>query len=314
MPSHRISADMTPPLLSDICERLVQLKLPSVQLLANGLHTDELDSLLQRLPVKLTEETYLYYQWRNGLPANQANFNPFFPTGYFLSLEQSIGFYTEFVRQARELASETGQDTSWFWDSRWLPIFHDGGHHYHVVLCSPTDQEMSPVFSIEYESPGSEYWAYDSLTSLLTTVLTAYETGAYSLEEDGVFIREDRAKLLAITDLYNPQRRKYLLASSGGATTIRELVTNLADSNAEVANKAVLALMLLGDESVVQPLIAQLQHPKPMARNLTLRALGEIGDSRAVDALLWIAANDPLKAVQQNAETALHQIRSRLMG
>jgi HEAT repeat protein len=88
-------------------------------------------------------------------------------------------------------------------------------------------------------------------------------------------------------------------------------------------NQADLATVLgnWGDTRAVEPLIAAMRNPDAHIRYYTARALGRIGDERAVPVLEWAAANDRVpildtkslrrKSVSYAATRALEAITSR---
>ncbi len=312
-------------MLTHILRRIENLGLPVVAQLQPGLSTQAIEHWQEQLPFALPTEVCMYYEWRNGYQHGLPRYDLLFPAGRVLSLESAINDYYKGLVKLEEQLGENMlhqqmlPDTAalsypynifvspTIWHKNWLPVFDDISNGYHIIIGNSQKQATTPIYFIWLED--GIYLAYDSLTSLLETVATAYEMGAYYLDTEG-YVCKNRAKLLPIVNHYNPRRREYLLYTAGDAKTLEDLVKALASSDNDIAANATRALFLLGDASVVELLIDQLRHEQPRARQLAARVLGELGEQRAIHPLLHTAAKDPDKFVRQYAKYALRELNS----
>lgn len=122
---------------------------------------------------------------------------------------------------------------------------------------------------------------------------------------------------LAQTDPVNPVRAAAAeaLGRLGGdrAVPILSLLVEVDDGGGDVARAALTALGQIDHASALPPLLRALNSPNPDRRTDSVRALGERGDSAAVDALQWIAASDSDARVVQVAIDALFRIAEAAM-
>ena len=101
---------------------------------------------------------------------------------------------------------------------------------------------------------------------------------------------------------------------SGGAKadprTIAALTAALKDTDAEVRESAMHALVQLRDPSIFEPLVQALKDTSPDVREQAARGLGELRDARAV-APLTAALKDQNASVREQAVFALGQLRAQ---
>lgn len=94
-----------------------------------------------------------------------------------------------------------------------------------------------------------------------------------------------------------------------GEPSVEALIPLIKHANDEVGELAARALGEIGDKRAVEPLIAALKDKTREVRRYAAAALGNLGDARAVDALKE-AENDGNFYVRYNASTALGKIKS----
>ena len=127
----------------------------------------------------------------------------------------------------------------------------------------------------------------------------AFETLRASLERDSHREIIRRKALSGLTKLDDPRTRTQLLEWSqyGKPPRAREAAIKL------------LATLGPNDEEVFQRLLALLNDPYIWARRAALRALGDLGDARALPQLRAYAANEPERRLQREAERAVGRIQ-----
>lgn len=92
-----------------------------------------------------------------------------------------------------------------------------------------------------------------------------------------------------------------------GAPAVPALIITLSDSDVIIRESAADALGNIGDSRAVQPLVTALSDPNLEFRYLAIFALGQIGDSQATEPLISVLA-DPVSFVRYLAARALGQI------
>src|SRR6185503_879424 len=90
---------------------------------------------------------------------------------------------------------------------------------------------------------------------------------------------------------------------------VSPLLGHLDDGSPEVREEVARALGRIGDTRAVVPLIGKVQDSVADVRKVTARALGELGDMRAASALM-LALQDTSPEVRLEAVAALGRLRS----
>ena len=90
--------------------------------------------------------------------------------------------------------------------------------------------------------------------------------------------------------------------------TVAALTAALKDSDKEVRETAMHALVQLRDPSIFEPLVQALKDPSPDVREQAAHGLGQLRDKRAIDPLMG-ALKDSNADVRENAIHALSQLR-----
>lgn len=311
-------------MFDDLFQRLEKLNLPIAQHFNSGLTHEEFHALLKDFPFRLPTEVYHYYQFcKPSVVARQDEYL-LFPWGYIVSLAEAlktreiymtlVNFATVMNNGEHEQEEHISNKYEIFeqpqlWHPRWLPIFsHDGPEHW-VVICGKTEEATSPVYFINIMSESEFYLAYDSLTTMLLTIVEAFEIGAYYVTEDGD-LGQQRVLLSPIFNKYNPKCREYHLKAAG-AKGIHDLLHLLNNTSYPLLRKVQRALLLLGDSSIVTPLIDNLKGDNNNLKILAADLLGEMGDLRAINPLITVLLHDSVEPVRIASAAALGKLRSR---
>jgi HEAT repeat protein/beta-lactamase regulating signal transducer with metallopeptidase domain len=99
-------------------------------------------------------------------------------------------------------------------------------------------------------------------------------------------------------------------SAKGDPRTIAALTAALKDSDKEVRETAMHALVQLRDPSIYEPLVQALKDPAPDVREQAAFGLGQLRDKRAVEPLV-AALKDDNADVREQAAFALGQLRDR---
>ena len=114
--------------------------------------------------------------------------------------------------------------------------------------------------------------------------------------------------IAALSDGDRDVRRRVPLALVRlGATALDPLVNALSDDSSDIRDQAARALGQLGDRRAVDPLLKALSGDDSRVRNRAAEALGYLGDKRAVDPLIKILSDDEL-CVDPSAVEALGRL------
>jgi hypothetical protein len=135
------------------------------------------------------QEVLELYQWHNGIqPAEDNPWEELFHYHRFLP-------FLEAVQEYREM-QHFGVDV---YDPHLFPLFTFMGEHY-ATWCAEEPKERSPIYFVYHGTAQ----VYDSLTSMLQSLLECYETGAYELVDGEYQPHEER--VAAIKLKWNPCR------------------------------------------------------------------------------------------------------------
>jgi len=167
-------------LLTETLERILswlQQNQPEViSSLQPGLTDIQIQEITQDFPFELSHEIRELYQWRNGLRSEDVEIPSSswaFMHHCFLSLQDALTEYNYRL----ELNTDIPEGCM-VWDSQWLPIFRLDGRENLFAICKGSPEEPSILF--KYFDLLDEYPAfYDSITSMMLTVLEYYETEIY---------------------------------------------------------------------------------------------------------------------------------------
>lgn len=272
-----------------------------------GLPAAEVTTRLTDFPCALPQEVYTLYECYNGVPSPSSPPYPyeheFLPGWDFLPLETALATYQQEMQEARSSTS------SGVWQAAWWPLFRVD-FNYYVVWCPASPQPTAPVYEV-IRTKGDDddvQMAYDSVTSLLHTVATCYDTGAYWINERDVVDYDERREA-EILRRYNPQRTAWWLAQAE-VDTVVDLVACLTQDSVPTPLvplprwwPTLQALQHLLDPQTVVPLLQFLQSKPLGARSQAMELLGDLGDPRAVEPLITVLgdADDRFRAAAARA-------------
>jgi PAS domain S-box-containing protein len=98
------------------------------------------------------------------------------------------------------------------------------------------------------------------------------------------------------------------LGQTGGVRAISILAAIVEDPDIDIARAALSALGAMGHPDALPPLASALRSADASRRIAAIHALGKRGDSKAADALQWVAASDQDEAIIEAALSALARL------
>lgn len=180
---------------------LAQKKCPIVDLLQRPLTKEEIDVQVESLPLRLPDEIYSLYMWRNGVTSTEKIYSgagSLIPGAVFYEFSNAVLRYHEYA----------GKDE--FWNSSKFLVFDSVGGEMHIMECDESSKDFGKIFyhdisALEFDTLIS---IYDSLDTMLDTVIECYIEGLYSCDpikgikhaNDDAFAREAE-----ISKKHNPQ-------------------------------------------------------------------------------------------------------------
>jgi hypothetical protein len=188
--------------LDAILEFLVKLNCPLVNLLQPPLEEDEFEKLMAGMPITLPDEVVSLFKWRNGVDSKSDNFlggTWLFPRAVFYEFSHTVSRYKE----------GAGRDK--FWNPTKFMLFETGGGELYLIECNPDSSNFGTIY--KYDLCAIEFDTlipiYDSIESLLDTVLECYSNGIYTChsltgvitENDEIYLREYEISKKTIPDL-----------------------------------------------------------------------------------------------------------------
>jgi hypothetical protein len=194
------------PALDALLDTLTQLDLPLAGGLAPGVARAEIDAPFRGRSLRLADEVFDYFGWRNGLRTSRDSEHELFPGFAMLSFQEALADYRMLLASAARVAERAGVPAASLWSARWFPLFRGAGGDYHVTLTAADGAATAPIYMVVREDPESAYLAYDSLTSLIQTVTACFRAGAFQIV-DGL-LEEDRLRAAAIVRAHNPERMR----------------------------------------------------------------------------------------------------------
>lgn len=177
-----------------LIDYLKSIDAPVIKLLQRGIAINEVRETLKKVSLNATGDIENLYHTINGTAASNdyLGMQYFFPGHIMLSIEKAIELYSE------ECLSYNS------WESGYLPIFWNGNRDYLLIDC------LNKAPGIYFYSPDEFRFdriskKYDSLNSLLVTVLKCFEAKAYQLGDTLKDIKFSGDKVFAISKEMNPQ-------------------------------------------------------------------------------------------------------------
>jgi hypothetical protein len=193
------------PLLNRLWEILTTANAPLAMLLQKGIDNKTVDKNIQGLNIKLPDEVYELYEWRNGtFNSASSTFDQtwMFRFGSFCSIENSVEGYNYFVKQEQDE----------YWNKNMFRLFESGGGEMYLIDCDKKSPTYRMVFkhyagAVDYEVIIT---VYDSLKALFTTIVECFETKAYYFNERGG-LQFDFKKEVPISRKNNPLSKLWKL-------------------------------------------------------------------------------------------------------
>jgi hypothetical protein len=258
-----------------------------ISFLQLGLSEIEIEKFLTDLPFKLSTEVRELYQWKNGTIVGDDpwEFCWAFEYWVFFPLEVVIGGYRERIKSYQAGMSILSSSLNR------LDIFfsvepEDTGY---VLIDDKTQETSLVVFESCKAGTCSSLIKYASLTDMMLTISDCYEN-AYYRNSDGYLVRDNEIAY-QIWCKYNSSRiTEAALEKLKGELSVDLLIEVEAD------------LIHAKHYMAVEPLIKILQKPffsyeELILKDLAIKVLGEIGDSRAIEPISKIQDTELIKTV-----------------
>ncbi|NJK64649.1 MAG: hypothetical protein HC921_19875 [Synechococcaceae cyanobacterium SM2_3_1] len=163
--------------------------------LRDGLSSQQIDDYIQNMSIQIPSEVEELYKWHDGMndESRWENQRVLLYYHYFLPFSESLDIYYTWVKNR---ANE---------DLRLFPIF-EFENEFYATSCSSTKQNSSPIYNVY----GGSTIAYDSLKTMLMSILECYESGAYQIGSDRWDLEIDEERAAEIKLRWNPCRNTEL--------------------------------------------------------------------------------------------------------
>lgn len=273
-----------------------------VEYLNPGLSISEIEEIAKDLPCQLPPEVYELYQWRNGARKGDLGQETawLFENWTFRPLQEILARYQKYLSEKRLWGTHQIKTIPYFKNFKRLGIFYNAGQGKTGSIWIHNNLEFCPVI-FEYCEEGdlSILQKYTSLTSMMLTMAECYETGAYYIEPEmygGYFISRNPEKAHQVWRKYNSNIIEFALQSLQPTALCGQFFIYFSDD-----------LIEFKDSRAVEPLVQglqilnyqnaernQLEDPFNYSdpKRQVARILGELGDSRAIPALIAVLKDD----------------------
>jgi len=182
--------------LNGVLEQWAQFDPPVKPTFAAGLSRAEIDYATKDLSFRLPEDVYEFYMWHDGTV--NTNLLPYF---YLMSLDEAIYHYNNAPELFIDLVEEVHDSGVLARKGECVeccfPLFFDAGGTVLTLPCSKRAQSGELLIAWDENPPEI---VYQNIESLINTVVTASETGAYFLPHEGldiVDVDEEKWRLAA---------------------------------------------------------------------------------------------------------------------
>ncbi|HNP21284.1 MAG TPA: hypothetical protein PKM63_00390 [Panacibacter sp.] len=160
------------PLLDELYEQIKISSSPLLRLFNEGISKQQIAKEMLSISLDLPDEIIQLYEWRNGTNLSRSsipNETWLFPLGAFCTLESSIDRYRHFV----------GNDDYWRTDMHLL--FEDSGGEKFLIDCNKDSGTYRMIYKYSIVSVDYDVLitAYDSIETLLATVISCFKKGIY---------------------------------------------------------------------------------------------------------------------------------------
>lgn len=132
------------------------------QCLQEGLSSEQINEMTQDFSFRLPREVEELYKWHNGMGPEGREDHRLLYYHYFLPLDEALDLSKSFAEI--DFIEKKGL----------LPLFEFEGEYY-ASCCSEEEQELASICFLYHD----EHIVYDSLTTMLSSILECYEQKAY---------------------------------------------------------------------------------------------------------------------------------------
>ncbi len=158
--------------LNQILEWHQKNNTPTARLIQPGLSEDEILSMLQVVPFKLSREFVELYKWHNGVPVGEEGEDAsFFEYHRFLPLDEALNDFQISYPIMKEFYELTD----------WVQVFQDPASDGYGLSGGPETTDEAPVVFL-FEGEGVQL-VFDSLAKMMETVAAAIRERAMTWEE-----------------------------------------------------------------------------------------------------------------------------------
>jgi hypothetical protein len=185
---------MTSMHLSEILEEILQYSsIETKENLRSGLSQSQLEEIHKDFPFYLPKEVLEMYQWHDGTNVDHYGDCQLFYYHTFLPLEYAL--------KLRESWLPTKEEDYIYFPIELLPLFEFEGEFY-CTQCSMEPSEAAPVWFAYHDNS----IIYDTLTTMLQSILECYKTEAYLLIDENEEV-VDEQRVADIKLKWNPIRK-----------------------------------------------------------------------------------------------------------
>lgn len=166
--------------LNALFEELIKSNSAIVNWLQPGISKNNIEEKLQAHRMIFPTEVYDLYAWKNGIQEEKLETRrlgelSMFRLGIFPPFEINLSDYGEFR-------------SAGLWDENFFPVFGSGGGDFYLIDC---DKSSRTYGMLHYYSPSAVDYKgiitiYDSLESLISTVVRCYESKIYYFSDSGI--------------------------------------------------------------------------------------------------------------------------------
>jgi hypothetical protein len=241
-----------------------------------GLNSEEIQAIVKVLPFSLPEEIYEFYQWSRGHYGEALNSIAFDPyeVMFQASLEYAIELYSTLER------ADADECITDYINRPLFPIF-DFNSASLCVIGNWDDKKSSPIILVSNINQITT--RYTNLTSMMLTVAESFESGAFSLEEDG-YTAWNEEVFSHIYVKYNSNILEFSIARLKQELINRQhsvILSGMTKSNFEgdicyLGRERLYLETNQFDIEMLQPLITAMQDENKIVRDLAKRALEEL--------------------------------------
>jgi len=189
-------------LLKELEQCLIEFNNPVLEYLDSGTPFDpnHFANMLDLLQLDACEDLNALYSWKPGLKrelVNDLNFNfRVFNRGTHIEYTEALHTYQILVLQEKEI-----------FENRFFPFILMPGVGFEAPILIDLSKNSKTFGRIFYDSPATGITKptsiFDSLSSMIETIIACYRTGIYSISKKGI-LNTDTEKILAVSSRINP--------------------------------------------------------------------------------------------------------------